>query len=107
MVPVSVDDQVLPASRQPMPAPPQPERSRQRKPEEIEQELLETTQRLSSRIDQLVYRVSPRQLVRRGVSGVQERLVTPDGRPRTEVVGAAVGALVGIAVLIWWSRRHR
>jgi hypothetical protein len=28
------------------------------------------------------------------------------GRPRAEVVGAVVGALVGVAVLTWWARRR-
>jgi Protein of unknown function (DUF3618) len=90
-----------------MPAPPTPEQPRQRTPDEIEQEMLEAAQRLSSRVDELVYRVSPRQIVRRGVARVQEKVVTPDGRPKAEIIGAAVGALVGLAVLVWWSRRRR
>jgi Protein of unknown function (DUF3618) len=100
-----IDDQVLPASRQPMPGPPVPQRPPQRTPDEIEQELLETAQRLSSRVDELVYQTRPRQLVRRGVSNLRAKLVTTDGRPRTEVLGAAVGALVGLAFLVWRSRR--
>jgi Protein of unknown function (DUF3618) len=103
---ISTDDQVLPASRQPMPGAPVPERPQQRTPDVIEQELYETAQRLSSRVDELAYQVKPRQLVRRGVSRVRAKLVTPDGRPRTEVVGAAVGALVGLAFLVWRSRRN-
>jgi hypothetical protein len=103
----SIDDQALPASRQPIPGPPAPEPpAPQRTPEQIEQELVETAQRLASRVDELVYRVSPRQVVRRGMSGVREKLVAPDGRPRTELVGAAVGALAGLAVLVWRSRRR-
>ena len=104
---MSVDDQVLPASRQPMSGPPQPEQAQQRTPDEIEHELAETTRRLAARVDQLVYRVQPRQLVNRGLSRVRAKLVTPDGQPRPEVVGAAVGALVGLAVLVWRARRRR
>ena len=102
---ISIDDQVLPASRQPMPGPPQPERPRQRTPEEIEQDLVDTAQRLASRVDELVGRVNPKNLARRGVAGLAEK-VAPDGRPKAEVIGAAVGALAGIAVLIWRSRRR-
>jgi Protein of unknown function (DUF3618) len=101
-----VSDQVLPASRQPMPGPPVPERPRQRTPDEIEQELHETAQRLSTRVDELVYRMSPRQLAGRGVSNLRAKLVGRDGRPRMEFVGAAVGALVGVAFLVWRSRRN-
>jgi hypothetical protein len=102
-----IDDQALPASRQPMPGPPAPEPPvPQRTPEQIEQELVDTAHRLASRVDELVYRVSPRQVLRRGMSGVRAKIVGPDGRPRTELVGAAVGALAGLAVLVWRSRRR-
>jgi hypothetical protein len=89
-----------------MPDPPQPEQPRQRTQDEIEQELVDTAQRLASRVDELVGRLSPKNVVRRQIAGLREK-VAPDGRPRAEVVGAAVGALVGIAVLVWRSRRHR
>lgn len=103
---MSVPEQVLPASRQPMPGPPVPERPAQRTPDEIEQELAETTQRLAARVDELTYRLKPRQMVRRGVTRLQAA-IAPDGRPKAEIVGAAIGALVGVAVLVWRSRRHR
>lgn len=103
---MSVQDNVLPASRQPMPGPAKPERPRQRTPDEIEQELAETTQRLASRVDELIYRVHPRRLARRGVADLKAKLVEPDGRPKNEIVGAAIGALVGVAVLVWRSRRQ-
>jgi hypothetical protein len=104
---VSVQDNVLPASRQPMPGLPQPERSTPRTPDEIERELAEATQRLAARVDELVHRVSPRQLARRGVADLKAKVVGPDGRPKAEIVGAAIGALAGIAVLVWRSRRPR
>jgi hypothetical protein len=104
---ISIDDQVLPASRQPMPGPPQPVRPPQRTADEIERELADTTQRLAARVDELVYQVRPRQLVRRGLSRTREKMVTPEGRPKPQVLGAAVGALVGIAFLVWRSRRNR
>jgi Protein of unknown function (DUF3618) len=103
---VSVQDNVLPASRQPMPGPATAEQPRQRTPDEIEQELAETTQRLAARVDELTYRLKPRQMVRRGVTRLQAA-IAPDGRPKAEIVGAAIGALVGVAVLVWRSRRHR
>ena len=104
---MSVQDNVLPASRQPMPGPATAEQPRQRTPDEIEQELAETTQRLVSRVDELVYRVHPRQVVRRSMADLKSRVVEPDGRLRNEIVGAAIGALVGVAVLVWRSRRQR
>jgi len=37
---------------------------------------------------------------------LRAKVVEPDGRPRKEIVGAAIGALVGLAVLVWRSRRR-
>jgi hypothetical protein len=51
--------------------------------------------------------VHPKQVARRGAATVREKLTTPKGRPRAEVVGAAIGALVGVTVLVWRARRRR
>jgi hypothetical protein len=32
--------------------------------------------------------------------------MTPKGRPRAEVVGALIGGLIGVAVLVWRARRR-
>lgn len=101
---MTAPDAVLPASRQPMPGPPAPPRARS--PVEIEQELQETTDRLASRVDELARRVRPRQVARRTVASVRDRLTTPRGRPRPEIVGAAIGGLVGLAVLVWRAGRR-
>jgi hypothetical protein len=100
---VTAPDPVLPATRQPMPA---PELRPARTPAEIEQELQETTDRLASRVDELVQRVHPKRVARRGVASVKEKLTTPQGRPRAEVVGAAIGGLIGLGVLAWRARRR-
>jgi hypothetical protein len=105
---VSATEPVLPATRRPMPVPepPPPPRS-SKKPAEIEQELQVTTDRLASRVDELVQLVHPKQVARRSVATVREKLTTAQGRPRAEVVGAAIGALVGLTVLVWLARRRR
>jgi Protein of unknown function (DUF3618) len=73
---------------------------------DIEAGLDATTERLAASIDELVNRLSPDRLAARSVSRVRTLVVTPSGRPRAEVVGAAVGALIGVAVLVWRSRRR-
>ena len=105
---MSATEPVLPATRRPMPAPePPPEPRSSKRPAEIEQELQETTDRLAWKVDELVQRVHPKQVARRGAATVREKLTTPKGRPRAEVVGAAIGALVGVTVLVWRARRRR
>jgi hypothetical protein len=119
-VPVSEPDPVLPASRRPLPGPapdkpaaaapseppPEPEPSPQRTAAEIELELEETTDRLAARLDALVDRVSPAAIMSRGRAAVRRAATTPNGRPRAEVVGALIGGLIGVAVLVWRAR-HR
>jgi hypothetical protein len=117
---------VLPTSRQPVPGSekferpaPAPheqgdsreqgdngdERAERRTAAEIEADINATAQRLSANVDELAFRLSPAQIAKRGVNGAKGLVITPDGRPRAEVIGALAGALVGAAFLLWRSRR--
>ncbi len=111
---------VLPSSRRPVPGSEQyrPQtaaevaarngapRDATRSAADIEADLRKTTERLSASIDELVFRLSPGQVASRGLGRMRALVSTPDGRPRPELVGAAVGALVGAVVLVWRSRRR-
>ena len=113
---------VLPSSRQPVPGSEQYERpapaprettgqgddearTPRRTADEIEAEINATTDRLAASIDELVDRLSPAQVARRGLAGARNAVTDGNGRPRAELVGAVVGALVGVAFLAWRSRR--
>lgn len=116
---MSEPDPVLPASRRPMPGPSTPDLSAeaptgsspeppgpQRTADEIEKELEETTDRLAARIDVLVDRVSPAAIIGRGRASVRRAVMTPNGRPRAEFIGALIGGLIGVAVLVWRARQR-
>ena len=104
-------DQVLPATRQPVQGPqalPQPGtqvRPGPRSMDEIEADIEQARQRLAGTLDTLVDRVSPRSVAARTVQRLKARLLTEQGTPRPEVVGAAVGVAVVVGVLVWRSRR--
>ncbi|HEU4492212.1 MAG TPA: DUF3618 domain-containing protein [Jiangellales bacterium] len=104
-------DQVLPATRQPVQGPqalPQPGtqvRPGPRSMDEIEADIERARQRLAGTLDTLVDRVSPRSVAARTVQRLKARLLTEQGTPRPEVVGAAVGVAVVVGVLVWRSRR--
>jgi hypothetical protein len=72
-------------------------------PDALEAEIEATRQRLAGTIDQLVYRASPKTIVRREVNGFRARFVDPNGNPRTDnilkVLGGVAGAVVVIVVL--------
>ncbi len=120
---------VLPTARQPVPGSEQYERpapaprdtdgkgrkdgkeekndgAKRRSAAEIEADINATTDRLAANVDELVNRLSPARVAKSGASSAKNLVTGPDGRPRAEVVGAVVGALVGAAFLIWRSRRR-
>ncbi len=69
----------------------------------IEHEMEETRERLAATIDQLVYRSSPKTIVRREVATVKGFFVDPHGNPRTEnilKVAAGVGGFFAVVVVI-------
>ena len=84
-----------------VPAPPTPEVSA------LEAELVERRAHLSTTIDELVTRLSPKEIVRREVESVKIRVAeatrTPDGQIRAELVAAVLAAtsvaLVGAGLL--------
>ena len=67
----------------------------------IELEMEQTRERLASTIDQLVYRSSPKTIVRREVATVKGYFVDDDGNPRTENILKVAGGVAGfVAVLV-------
>jgi len=63
----------------------------------LENEIEQTRERLGATIDQLVYRASPKTIVRREIASVKAYFVDPSGAPRQDnilkVAGGAVGAV--------------
>ena len=76
-----------------------------RAPELIEREMEATRDRLAHTIDQLVYRSSPKTIVRREVAGVKGFFVDPQDGPRTDnIVKVAVG-VGGFVILMLLVRK--
>jgi len=106
---VSPTDPTLPASRQPVPVAPEVQAEidrRGRSAAQIERDIAERTERLSANIDELTARLAPRRLVGDRVAAAKQKVTTPDGRPRAEIVGALAGAVVAVPFLLWRSRRR-
>jgi hypothetical protein len=77
----------------------------------LEAELSERRTHLSTTIDELVTRLSPKEIVRREVESVRIRVAeathTPDGQIRTELVAAVLGAVSLVLVGAGLLRRNR
>ena len=66
----------------------------------IEREMERTRARLASTIDQLVYRTSPKTVIRREVATVKGAFVDAHGNPRTENILKVAGGVAGFVVLL-------
>jgi hypothetical protein len=66
----------------------------------LEAELDATRERLAGTIDQLVYRTSPKTIVRREITSIKSYFVDLEtGQPRTTNILKVVGSVVGVVVL--------
>jgi hypothetical protein len=66
----------------------------------LEAQMEATRERLAGTIDQLVYRTSPKTIVRREITSVKGYFVDlRTGQPRTTNILKVVGGVVGAAVL--------
>jgi hypothetical protein len=72
----------------------------QRGPEAIEKELEVTRERLAGTIDQLLYRASPKTIVKREIATVRAYFVDVQGNPRTDNILKVAGGVVGFVTFV-------
>ncbi len=77
----------------------------ERRPDAIERDIEEARERLATTIDQLVYRTSPKTIIRREVATVRGYFVDPQGNPRTENLLKVAGGVAGFLGLLVVIRR--
>lgn len=71
-----------------------------RAPASIEDEIEATRERLAETIDQLVYRASPKTIVRREAASVKAHFVDAQGKVRTGNVFKLAGAVAGVVAIV-------
>ena len=76
-----------------------------RSTDSIEREMEQTRERLATTIDQLIYRASPKTVVKREVAAVKGTFVDADGNPRTENILKVAAGVVGFVVVVVVIRR--
>lgn len=79
-------------------------------PDTIVREITARQEHLAATVDELAYRVKPKEIARRAAASAQQRVkvetTAEDGSLRVERVGAVVAALVAIVGLAVWRRRR-
>jgi Protein of unknown function (DUF3618) len=79
--------------------------SERRTPEQIEADIERQREQLAETVDRLTHRLDVKAQAKAKVSDLQDRATTADGKPRPEIVAAAVSLVLVAAVLVWWRRR--
>ncbi len=77
----------------------------ERRPDAIERDIEQARERLATTIDQLVYRTSPKTIIRREVATIRGYFVDPQGNPRTENLLKVAGGVAGFFALLVVIRR--
>ena len=65
----------------------------------LENEIEQTRERLGATIDELVYRASPKTIMRREIASVKAFFVDPSGAPRQDNILKVAGGVVGAVAL--------
>ena len=71
----------------------------------LESEIEQTRERLGATIDELVYRASPKTIVRREIAAVRAYFVDPSGAARTGNILKVAGGVVGAVALFVLARK--
>jgi hypothetical protein len=71
----------------------------------LEHDIEQTRERLGATIDELVYRASPKTILRRQVASVKAHFVDPTGAPRTENILKVAGGVAGAVALFILARK--
>ena len=77
----------------------------EREPDAIERDIEQARERLATTIDELVYRTSPKTIIRREVATVRGFFVDAQGNPRTENILKVAGGAFGFVALLVVIRR--
>ncbi len=71
----------------------------------LEHDIEQTRERLAATIDELVYRASPKTIVRREVRSVKAYFVDAAGNPRTENILKVAGGVAGVVAVFVLVRK--
>ena len=66
----------------------------------LENEIEQTRERLGATIDELVYRASPKTIVRREIASVKAHFVDPSGAARQDNILKLAGGVAGAVALL-------
>ena len=76
-----------------------------RTPSEIETDIVRQRDQLAQTVDQLAHKLDVKAQAKERAAHVADRATTDDGKPRPELVAAALTVVLLVGVLVWRRRR--
>ena len=74
-------------------------------PAELEAQIEAQREQLAETVDQLTHKLDVKTQAKERAAHVADRATTDDGKPRPELVMAAVATVLLVGALVWWRRR--
>jgi hypothetical protein len=72
---------------------------------ELEAQIEAQRDELAETVDQLAHKLDVKAQAKERAAQVADRATTDDGKPRPELVAAAITVALLVGVLVWWRRR--
>jgi hypothetical protein len=72
---------------------------------QLEAEIEAQRGQLAETVDQLTHKLDVKAQAKERAAQVADRATTDDGKPRPELVVAAVTTVLLVGVVVWWRRR--
>ena len=72
---------------------------------DLEAQIEAQRDQLADTVDQLTHKLDVKTQAKERAAQVADRATTDDGKPRPELVAAAIAVVLVAGALVWWRRR--
>lgn len=74
-------------------------------PEEIQADIERQREQLGATVDELSAKLDVKSKAQAKLAEVKDKATTDQGQPRPELIAGATGAVLLVALAVWWRKR--